>query len=83
MTPHARSIDPPVTALELAERWRGSARLHTRRARWRTITPGEEGVQLRDDRGPLADRSSDSLHRTATHVAHGEDPVDPCLQWER
>ena len=75
---------PEIAAhLDLAERRRGSARLHAHRARWRSITPGEEGVQLRDDRGPLADGGSHSLHRAATHVTHGEDPVDPCLQWER
>jgi len=49
----------------------------------RRITTGEEGVQLRDDRSPLADGGSYSLHRAATHVAHGEYPVNPCLQWER
>jgi hypothetical protein len=83
MTPLCTPIDPPVTRLELAERRRGSARLHARCARGRTIPPGEEGVHLRDDRGPLADGRSHSLDRAATHVANGEDPVDPCLQWER
>ena len=44
------------------------------------ITLGEESVQLRYDCGPLPDGRPHSLHRAATHVANGEDPLDPGLQ---
>ena len=54
--------------------------LGARRAGAVRITPGEEGVQLRDDRGPLPDGRPHSLHRAATHVANGEDPLDAGLQ---
>ena len=57
-----------------------SACFRARRAGRRPITPGEEGVQLRDDRGSLPDGCPHSLHRAATHVANREDPVDPGLQ---
>ena len=40
-------------------------------------------VQLRDDRGPLHDGRAHSLHRAATHVANGEDPLDSRLQRQR
>jgi len=42
-----------------------------------------EEVQLRHDRGSLPDGCPHSLHRAATHVANGEDPVDPGLQRQR
>ena len=60
-----------------------SARLGASRAGRRRITLGEEGVQLRYYRGPLADCRPHSLHRATTYVANGEDPLDPGLQRER
>ena len=39
-------------------------------------TPGQEGVDLRDDRGPLADGRPHPLYRAATDVADGEDALD-------
>src|SRR5262245_57339739 len=63
----------------LAEGGCGSVGLRPRRADGRTVTPGEERVQLRDDCSPLADGRTHSLYRAATHVANGEDPFDPGL----
>lgn len=44
------------------------------------VTPGEEGMQLRDDRGALANGRSHPLHGAATDVADGEDSFDSGLQ---
>src|SRR5262249_54247397 len=43
----------------------------------------EEGVDLGDHGRALPDRRAHALHRAGTDVAHGEDPRDPGLHWER
>ena len=70
----------PLAPLWLAEGSRRRRRLRERRAVGRGATPVEERVQLRDDRGALADRSPHPLHRAATDVANSEDSFDTGLQ---
>jgi len=54
-----------------------------RRAGRYRIAPGEEGVQLRDDGGPLSDRRPYALHRTAPHVAYCKDSLDAGFERQR
>src|SRR5580765_2916247 len=45
--------------------------------------PGEIGVDLRHDRGALADRAPDALHRVRAHVADRENARHARLQRQR